>query len=106
MDATPSNDNATLDRVVGWLCAGLDDAQVARHCRNKLDANLDDGAVAKLITDARLAIADRVAVDRDYHIGRAISRLDGLYAMAVAQQDARTALAVQKELTRLLDLHA
>lgn len=105
MDATASNDE-TLDRVVGWLCAGLDDAQLARHIRSKIDEDLDDDAVATLITDARDAIADRVAVDRDYHVGRAISRLDGLYAMAVAQQDARTALAVQKELTRLLDLNA
>lgn len=104
MDAPQSNEQ--LDRVVAWLCAGLDDAQVARHVRQKLDPDATDEHVEDLIEQGRAAIADGVAVDRDYLIGRTLARLDGLYAMAVAQQDARTALAVQKELTRLLDLHA
>ena len=106
MDETKSSNEEALDRVVAWVCTGLDDAQLGRHIRQKIDDTLDDGAVAELITQARAAIADRVAYDRDFHIGRAISRLDQLYSLAIAQQDVRSALAAQKELSRLLDLTA
>jgi hypothetical protein len=97
----PSTDSA-VDRVIGWLCAGLSDAQVRRQIVEKLHP---EAPVDELIEKARESIADRVAVDRDYQIGRAITRLDGLYAMAIAQQDVKGALSIQKELTRLLSLN-
>lgn len=106
MDEPTSNNDESLDKVIAWLCAGLNDDQVARHVRQKIDADATDEQIGTLITEARSAIADGVSFDRDFIIGRTLARLDTLYSMAVAQQDARTALAVQKELTRLLDLTA
>jgi hypothetical protein len=49
-----------------------------------------------------------VAADyaRDEQLGKAVMRLDDLYAKSIAAQDTRTALQAQRELNRLLCLYS
>ncbi len=43
---------------------------------------------------------------RDEQLGKAVRRLDDLYAKSIAAQDTRTALQAQRELNRLLSLYS
>lgn len=106
MASTEQNNDDSLDRVAGWVVAGLDHGQIVKHLRAKVDSDTTDADAARMIEEARAAIADYSAQDQDFRLGQAVQRLDQLYAQAVAQADTRTALAVQKETTRLLDLGA
>lgn len=55
---------------------------------------------------ARQRIAVAAAYTRDEQIGRAVMRLEDLYAKSIAAKDTRTALQAQRELNRLMSLYA
>jgi hypothetical protein len=62
-------------------------------------------AAASAIAEARLRILIAARWQRDEQLGTALVRLNDIYRRALSAQDAKTALAVQKELNRLLDLY-
>jgi len=67
-----------------------------------LTAKAAEAAIAE--AQRRLALA--AGFDRTRELGRAIARLNNLYRRSIQIQDCKTALGVQRELNRLLDLGA
>lgn len=57
------------------------------------------------IAEARRKIHLAAAVDHDFELGKAQTRLADLFQKATKTQDYKTALAIQKELNRLLALY-
>jgi hypothetical protein len=53
-----------------------------------------------------LSLHDALPISRDEQLGKAVMRLDDLYAKSIAGQDTRTALQAQRELNRLLGLYS
>jgi len=71
-----------------------------------LSQGQDAASARETVAAARKRITVAADYTRDEQIGRAVMRLDDLYAKSIAAQDIRTALQAQRELNRLLDLYA
>ena len=91
------------DRVVLLLVNGMS-AESAESFAIQSGADPDEAR--QTVADARKRITVAADYTRDEQIGRAVMRLDDLYAKSIAGQDIRTALQAQRELNRLLDLYA
>ena len=73
-------------------------------CIEKLQLTAEQANVA--IEHAKKAILDAAEIDRDKARGEAVFRFNDLYERSLHMQDVKSALAAQKELNRLLALHA
>jgi hypothetical protein len=97
--------NETLrDRVVLLLTNGM--AVEAAEDYARKNGGLDADAAKALVSDARKRITVAADFARDEQLGKAVMRLDDLYAKSIAAKDTRTALQAQRELNRLLGLYA
>lgn len=83
--------------------SGLPPADVRTACVEKL--GVDDADADGVIAAARQRITIAADYDRDAEVGKAVTRLNDIYARAIRGQDMRTALAAQRELNRLLGLY-
>ena len=68
------------------------------------DAGFPEQLARDALTAARERLVIIAAYDKPEQLGTAIARLQGLYASSLANPDVRPALAVQKEINRLLGL--
>ena len=59
----------------------------------------------QIVSEARKRITVAADYTRDEQLGKAVMRLEDLYAKSMAGQDIRTALQAQRELNRLLSLY-
>src|SRR5512132_2760108 len=91
------------DRVVLLLVNGMNAEQAEAFA---VQSGADPETARQVVSDARKRITVAADYTRDEQIGRAVMRLDDLYAKSIAGQDIRTALQAQRELNRLLDLYA
>ena len=91
------------DRIVLLLVNGMS-AEAADAFA--IQSGADPETAKQIVADARKRITVAADYTRDEQIGRAVMRLDDLYAKSIAGQDTRTALQAQRELNRLLDLYA
>jgi hypothetical protein len=91
------------DRIVLLLVNGMS-AEAAEGFALQSGADLE--MARQIVAEARKRITVAADYTRDEQIGRAVMRLDDLYAKSIAGQDIRTALQAQRELNRLLDLYA
>jgi hypothetical protein len=91
-----------LDKIVLLLVSGLARSAV-EEAVGKL--GLTGDAASSALAEARMRIQVAARWDRDDQLGTALVRLNDIYRRALAVQDAKTALGVQKELNRLLDLY-
>jgi hypothetical protein len=91
-----------LDKIVLLLVSGLARSAIDEAV-GKL--GLSGDAASSAIAEARMRIAIAARWDRNDQLGTALVRLNDIYRRSLASQDAKTALAVQKELNRLLDLY-
>lgn len=90
------------DRLLLLLVNGMTVEAAEGYCvQQGLDQDSSKGAVQ----DARKRLTVAADYARDEQLGRAVMRLDDLYAKAIAGQDPRTALQAQRELNRLLNLY-
>jgi len=92
------------DRVVLLLTNGMTVEAAEGYCQKQ--GGLDSGAAARLVAEARQRITVAADYARDEQLGKAVMRLDDLYAKSIAAQDTRTALQAQRELNRLLGLYS
>jgi hypothetical protein len=92
------------DRVVLLLTNGMS-VEAAEGYAVK-QGSLDADAAHRLVAEARQRITVAADYTRDEQLGKAITRLDDLYAKSVTAHDTRTALQAQRELNRLLGLYA
>jgi hypothetical protein len=92
------------DRVVLLLANGMTVEAAEAYCVRQ--GSLDLSAAARLVAEARQRITVAADYARDEQLGKAVMRLDDLYAKSITAQDTRTALQAQRELNRLLGLYA
>ena len=102
MDNSPKT-NLLRDRVLLLLINGMSVHAAEGFC---LQQGAEPAAAREIVADARQRITVAADYTRDEQLGRAIMRLDDLYAKAMAEKDTRTALQAQRELNRLLSLYS
>jgi hypothetical protein len=100
---SPGSLNTLRDRVVLLLINGMSPEAAQTYC---LQQNVAPDQAQQIVREARNRITVAADFTRDEQIGRAVMRLDDLYAKSIAGQDTRTALQAQRELNRLLSLYA
>jgi hypothetical protein len=91
------------EKLILLLVSGLGEA-AQREAATKLGLEPEEIDPALAETKRRIQIA--ADYNRDQQIGTAVVRLNDLYRRALAIQDTKTALAAQKELSRLLCLYS
>ena len=101
-DREPSS-TTLRDRIVLLLTNGMSVEAAEGYCV-KQGQDLD--AARRTVADARQRITVAADYARDEQLGKAVMRLDDLYAKSIAAQDTRTALQAQRELNRLLCLYS
>jgi len=92
------------DRVVLLLTNGMTVEAAEGYAAKQ--GSLDADAARRLVAEARKRITVAADYARDEQFGKAVMRLDDLYAKSITAQDARTALQAQRELNRLLGLYS
>ena len=92
------------DRVVLLLTNGMSVEAAEGYCIKQ--GTLDPEAARRLVSEARQRITIAADFARDEQLGKAVMRLDDLYAKSIAAHDTRTALQAQREINRLMGLYA
>jgi hypothetical protein len=92
----------TQQKVILLLVSGLSEDLVISACIENLGLAEPDARAAYAEARRRVVLAAEYHPDEE--LGRAITRLNDLYARSLKIQDTKTALAVQRELNRLLML--
>jgi len=92
-----------LDKIILLLVSGVGRSTITEAV-GKLGLAGDAAATAIAEAQTRIAIAARW--DRNEQMGTALVRLNDCYRRALGSEDAKTALAVQREINRLLTLSA
>lgn len=96
-------DHPAIDKIILLLVSGITPSDLRTACTEKL--NVAAGDVNAVVAAARRRITVAADYDRDEEVGKAVTRLNDLYARAIRNQDTRTALATQREINRLLSLY-
>jgi len=98
-----SSTSTLRDRLVLLLVSGMSTEAAEGYCVRHGGMDLD--TARRTVAEARQRITVAADYARDEQLGKAVMRLDDLYAKSIAAQDARTALQAQRELNRLLGLY-
>jgi hypothetical protein len=96
--------NSRADEVKELLCYGLDRTTILQYAAQH---GWEDAAeeVDRWISAAMLQLAeDAGAIDTEAELGKSIARLNFLFMKANKVQDFKTALAIQKEINKVLTL--
>jgi hypothetical protein len=91
------------DRTVLLLISGMSAETAEGFCVQQ--GQTPEGA-RQIVSDARKRITVAADFTRDEQLGKAVMRLEDLYAKSLTGQDIRTALQAQRELNRLLSLYS
>jgi len=91
------------DKVLLLLVSGAGEASIAEGLA-KLGVPAEERPA--ILAEARRRITLAADYHRDHELGQAIVRLNDCYRRSLAVQDAKPALASQKELNKLMDLYA
>lgn len=98
-----SADQELIDRAVLLIVSGLSVEAAAGTLQSKLGVTAAKAAAAAKKAEKKIVLAANY--DRTRELGTAIARLNDLYRRAVAIQDTKTALQIQREINKLLDLY-
>lgn len=96
-------DPVVIEQIVLLMIGGLSDALLHTAAVEKLKMTPEKAAAA--INEARRVITIAADYNRHEQLGKAVKRIDALYSTSVKMQDAKTALACQRELNKLLSLY-
>ncbi len=99
--ATPLPAGA-VDKVVLWIVAGGAAERLRSACAGEL--RLSESDTDAVIAEARRRLTVAATTVHDEEIGKALMRLNDLYARSLLKKDFRSALDAQRELNRLLAL--
>lgn len=88
------------------LVAGLRREAIIRLANEKHGWNVRPRTVDDYIAKAKQRFEEEARVRREAELGKAIARLDNLYAKSMSRNDSRTALMVERERIELLGLRA
>lgn len=104
LDATSEDRGKRLhDRAVLLLIGGMSAASAAAYCQQFGGVDLD--TAHKIVARARRQITQAADYVRDEQLGKAISRLEDLFAKATSAKDHGAALRTQREIHKLLGLY-
>ena len=101
--ATPSTPGLR-DRIVLLLTNGMSVEAAEGYCIRQGGCDLD--TARRTVAEARQRITIAADYARDEQLGKAVMRLDDLYAKSITAKDTRTALQAQRELNRLMSLYS
>ena len=94
---------AQIATIYKLLCRGLNRADILIFAaQNHWDEN--ETAIDRYIDAAIAELAKAANVDIEAELGKSIERLNHLYQNAVKVQDFKTALSIQKEINKVLQL--
>jgi len=96
-------DNKAIDKVVLLMAAGMSHGDIEQAAVEKLAISAT--SLPSIIAAARRKITLAADYNRDEQIGTAVTRLNDIYSRSLRSLDNRTALAAQKELSKLLDIY-
>lgn len=99
-----SSGHGLNDRILLLLTNGMTIEAAEGYCMRQ--AGLDLDAARRTVAQARKKLTVAADYARDEQLGKAVMRLDDLYAKSIAAKDTRTALQAQRELNRLLGLYS
>jgi len=105
MTTTPTawtGDELTIDKIILLLTSGIGHAATLHAASEKL--GLDPANAAVALDEARRRITIAADYNRDEQLGTAILRLNDIYKRSLGVQDYKTALSVQRELSKTLGL--
>jgi len=102
-DGARSSDQELIDRAVLLIVSGMSVEAAAATLQSKLGVTAAKAAAVAKKAEKKIILAANY--DRTKELGTAIARLNDLYRRAVAIQDTKTALQIQREINRLLDLY-
>nr|BDD44604.1 hypothetical protein 11 [Flavobacteriaceae bacterium] len=91
------------DRAVLLLIGGGSESLVEGFC---VQQGMDPDQAKDVVAEAKSRITIAADYARDEQVGKAVMRLEDLYAKSMAARDIRSALQAQRELNRLLALYA
>lgn len=95
-----------VNQVLKLLINGLSYQEIFQFVSEKTDWDVTERTIANYIARANAIFRDKSVIDREAQIGKAIARLENLYARNMQITDFKAALAAQKELNNLLGLYA
>lgn len=87
------------------LLNGASRADILQYA-TKTDWDVSDGMIDKYIAKANEGFKQSATFDNGVELGKALNRLQRLYMSHLENKDYRDALAVQKEINKLLGLYA
>ncbi len=98
----PANNHPAT--ILKLLCRGLDRTRILAYAADQHWTETPK-QIDSYIAEANTQLAEEAAaIDTETELGKAIARLNHLYMEAVKVQDHKTALAIQKELNKVLVL--
>jgi len=98
-------DESKLDTVHGLICTGLSRKNILDFAEGE-DWTENEEEIDELIALATVRLAEAASVSLDAEMGKSIERLNKLFMESLKVQDHKTALSVQKEINRMLQLKA
>ena len=101
--ATVAEKESRINKVYGMLLNGASRAQVVQFTT---EWGLTIRQIDTYIAEANQLIEAEGKVSRSRELGRAVGRLNNIYARSVAVQDYQRAIAAQKELNMIFGLYA
>ncbi len=106
MSRTTARVSARVNEVYAMLLNGLRREQIVKLAREKHHWGVSSRTIDTYIALAKQRFEEEAKVRRGAELGKAIARLDSLYAKALARNDNRTALMAERERIELLGLRS
>jgi hypothetical protein len=97
---------ARVSTVFSLIVAGCTTAEIVRYSAEKTTWGVGRRQIEDYIAAATAQFIELSRATRSVELGKALSRLNDLYAKSLRIQDYKACLAMQKEISTLLALHA
>jgi hypothetical protein len=101
--ATNAETNKRVNTLYKMLLSGADRAEIIQYGSENYE--IGERAIDDLIAKANEAFEEASKHLREVEFGKALTRLNNLYARSLKVQDFKTALSVQREINALLGLN-
>lgn len=103
-DSTTPEISKRVDLVYEMLLQGIRRNVILQYASNKTDWNVSDRQVDTYISKANKLFEKESKIKHKLYFGRAVVRLEDVYARSIKDKDNRTALAVLREMIDFLSL--
>lgn len=99
-----SVNDARVSQLFDLVVAGLNRAQILKYVREKTDWGIGARQIDRLTARARDMLSELAETKHDKELGKAIARLDMLFARSLQINDFKACLAIERERIALLKL--